>query len=68
MGDNDRLIKLAELLRIFSLSRSTVLQRVKDGNFPRPIHIGRNTLWLESEVIGYINILLEGREANLWLH
>jgi prophage regulatory protein len=37
------------------LARSTLYQRIADGTFPKPIHLGpRSVAWIESEVDGWI--------------
>ena len=37
------------------LSRSTIYQYIKDGAFPKPVHLGPRAVgWLESEVSEWI--------------
>ena len=50
-----KLIKLHEVKRITSLSRSTIYQAITDGRFPKPLKTGaRGVAWLEQEVIDWI--------------
>ena len=50
-----RLIKLKEVKRITSLSRSTIYQAIMDGRFPKPLKTGsRGVAWLEQEVFDWI--------------
>ena len=50
-----KLIKLREVMRITSLSRSTIYQAIHDGRFPKPLKTGaRGVAWLEQEVIDWI--------------
>ena len=50
-----RLIKLKDVTRITSLSRSTIYQAIMDGRFPKPLKTGsRGVAWLEQEVFDWI--------------
>ena len=50
-----KLIKLHEVKRITSLSRSTIYQAIIDGRFPKPFKTGaRGVAWLEQEVLDWI--------------
>lgn len=37
-----------------ALHRATVYAMVKDGTFPKPIKMGRRSLWVESEIQAWI--------------
>ncbi len=50
----ERLIRLPAVLAAVGLGRTAVLDRVKAGNFPRPVKIGRATCWREAEVSAWI--------------
>jgi prophage regulatory protein len=55
---NKRIIRLPEIKRVTSLSRSTILLMVKNGKFPRSISLsddGRAVGWLESDVQEWID-------------
>ena len=55
-AEGDRLIKLPEVLRLTGLSRSTLYRKLKEGDFPRPVQLGKRAVaWRESEVIAWIN-------------
>jgi len=42
------------------LSRSTIYQRVAEGNFPPPINLGARAVgWLETEIISWIAAQVE---------
>ena len=50
-----KLIKLHEVKRITSLSRSTIYQAIADGQFPQPLRTGaRGVAWVEQEVLDWI--------------
>ena len=51
-----RLIKLGEVRRITALSTSGIYERMKHGDFPKPLRIGaRAVAWKEAEVFDWIN-------------
>jgi predicted DNA-binding transcriptional regulator AlpA len=56
-----RLIGRAELLEMTSLSYAYIWRMMVEGRFPRPREAGGRSLWLESEVIGWIERLPKRR-------
>lgn len=49
------LIKLPTVIKMTSLSRSAIYQRIKEGQFPAQIKIGRRSVaWSESRVQNWI--------------
>lgn len=49
--DDVELIRVAEVLRITGLSRSTLYEKMLDGSFPKQIKLGpRSVAWVKSEV------------------
>lgn len=64
-----RLLRRREVERMTSLSRSSIYARMSLGKFPRPIHLGEQTVaWLEAEILGWIDAQIaasrgEGRAA-----
>jgi prophage regulatory protein len=59
----DSLIRLTEVLKRTGLSRTTLYELIKQGNFPRQIKLGRTSLWSESEVSSFIEEAKAGRVA-----
>ena len=53
----DRLIDEPSVLNRISHGRSRLAELVQEGEFPRPIKLGRKKLWLESEVDAWIQEL-----------
>ena len=50
-----RVIRLSEVVKITSLSRSTIYLYMSRGDFPRPLRIGRRTVgWRYSHVHDWI--------------
>lgn len=58
----DRLIRMAEVEFITSLSRPTIYRRMRDGTFPQGIKPGGSeTRWLESEVRAWLAQAISNR-------
>ena len=49
-------IKLVEVVKRTSLSRSSVRRRIKDGKFPKSFHLGhgRAVAWLSSDIDAWV--------------
>jgi predicted DNA-binding transcriptional regulator AlpA len=54
VGEPDRLLRLPETLATVGLKRSAWFNLVRSGAAPQPVHIGRATAWLQSELQGFI--------------
>jgi prophage regulatory protein len=50
----ERLLRLPQVLDMVALGRSCWLDRVRRGEAPRPIKIGRAALWIEDEVSRWV--------------
>ena len=51
----DKLLRMNDLVRELSISRSTLWRWVAVGKFPRPINVGpHTTAWRESDIQGWI--------------
>lgn len=48
------LMRIPQILEIMPISRATFCSMVKKGEFPKPIKIGRASLWTQEQVHGYI--------------
>ncbi len=46
----DRFLRLAGVLATVGMGRTAVFDRVRAGSFPKPIKVGRATVWSEREV------------------
>jgi len=48
---NNRILRLKEVIQKTGLSRSSIYQFMKDGEFPKSIELGARAVgWLESEI------------------
>lgn len=62
---NSKILKLPEVMKATSLSRSSIYAFIKENSFPRPIHLGARAVgWLESEISDWINQKAESRVQN----
>ena len=48
------LMRIPQILEIMPISRATFCNMVKKGEFPRPIKIGRSSLWTQEQVQAYM--------------
>ena len=48
------LLRLDQVLVAMPLSRTTFINMVKRGDFPKPIKIGRVCFWIENEVQAFL--------------
>jgi predicted DNA-binding transcriptional regulator AlpA len=46
-----------------NLPRSTFLARVRDGRIPRPVKLGRVSIWLKSELDAFLAARAAERDA-----
>ena len=53
--DRERIIRKPELLNMIGLSDPTVWRMEQNGQFPRRLRLGGNSIgWLESEINGWL--------------
>ena len=57
-----RLLKLTDVLKVTTLSKSSIYLYINSGKFPQPISLGaRGVAWIESEINDWINERMESR-------
>ena len=60
--ENDRLLRLSEVMQKTGLSESTIYRRMKEGSFPQSVSLGPACVrWLLSEVQEWIEDRLKAR-------
>ena len=47
---NDKFVDMAFITQLTGLTDKWFYKLIKDGEFPKPIKLGRSSRWLESEV------------------
>ena len=59
-----RLIRLPEVQALCGLARSTIYRDIRNDKFPKPVKLGRLSVWLEHEVQQWIeDRIAESRAA-----
>ncbi len=61
MTNDDRLIRLPEVIRLIGVSRPTVYRLIQNGEFPKPIKQGRTSAWPSREVSSYLDRIASAR-------
>jgi prophage regulatory protein len=59
----DRLLKIADCLKIIPVAKSTWWQGVKSGHFPQPVKLGSSTFWRYSDLMKFIADTSQSRAA-----
>ena len=60
--NEERFIRLAEVLATCGKSRSSVYEGIKDGTFPAPVKLkGRSSAWLKSEILHWMQACVAAR-------
>lgn len=60
---NEKNLRIAALMDLLGIGRSTVYDLIKKGQLPEPIKIGRSSVWLKSEIDAVIEERKSAREA-----
>lgn len=60
-----RFLSLNQVLDRLSVGRSTLYSQIKDSArpFPSPVHIGRRSVWVESEVEAFMTSLIQSERS-----
>jgi len=59
-----RIIRLPEVLQRTGYSRSTVYDKIKRGQFPKPVALGPNSSgWVEPEINDHVDGLIAARDG-----
>ena len=54
--DTGKLLRLEAVISLIEMKRSWILQKVKDGKFPKPLRLSpRAVAWRQSDVMELIN-------------
>jgi prophage regulatory protein len=48
-------MRLPEVIKAVGLCKPTIYAKISDGEFPKPIKLGRVSVWLQSEISGWID-------------
>lgn len=56
-------LRMPEIIKKLSIGRTKIFQLVKDGVLPRPLKIGKISLWIESDIDRAIMLLKKRQEG-----
>jgi prophage regulatory protein len=56
---NQRLIRLPQVKSMVGLGRSSIYDKIKKGDFPKQIKLGRSSGWVEAEIQTWISEQIE---------
>ena len=56
------LIPLSDVERIVGRKKSSIYA---DASFPKPVKVGRNNRWVNTEIYAYVERLIEARNNNV---
>ena len=61
----DRMLRIADVLEVVGIGRSTLYKMVADGRFPRPVRVGlRASRWRQSDIQQWMDSLPLATEEN----
>ncbi len=63
-GQNLRLIRIKQVVKITGISKSYIYQLVSKGQFPQSVNLiqgGSSVAWVESEVLDFIESRIQSR-------
>ena len=54
----NRIVRLPEVMRLTGLSKATIHRRYRDGTFPRPLRLGPQSIgWWRTEILEWLESL-----------
>jgi len=61
-----RMLRLGEVESRTGLRRATIYKRAKEGSFPRPVSLGKNSSgWVEAEINAWLAERVAARDARV---
>lgn len=65
LSENERLLRIGEVLEIAGISKSVLYEMVNREEFPRPVRIGRRSVgWRQREVKDWLDSLPPATQDN----
>ncbi|PTV65629.1 AlpA family transcriptional regulator [Pseudomonas putida] len=60
----DRFMRLHEVMAVTGLGRNTIYTRMREGTFPRQVHLGpRSFAWLQSSISEWMTSIAAGTSS-----
>ena len=63
IGEEERLLRLKQVLEIIPVSKSSWWAGVKDGKYPASVKYGRSTFWINSDIQNLINHIIQKKDV-----
>ncbi|MBF8774450.1 helix-turn-helix transcriptional regulator [Pseudomonas juntendi] len=65
-AENDRFMRIGEVVRVTALSRNTIYKRMREGTFPKQVRLGPNSVaWLQSDISAWMtSVMTDKPEAS----
>ncbi|MDG3087811.1 AlpA family transcriptional regulator [Vibrio hannami] len=66
---NIKIIRLSTVKDMTGISKSSIYQRISEGQFPKPIKLGRGggaVGWVEQEIIEWIEQKIKERDCTMF--
>lgn len=65
-AENDRFLRLVEVMHITGLGRNTIYRRMREGTFPKQVRLGPNSVaWLQSDISAWMtSVMPDNPEAS----
>ncbi len=54
--------KIKELTNIIGLSKAHIYRLIKEGKFPKPVKIGKSSLWLRKDIENWLESLRQNQD------
>lgn len=64
MTNQNKILRLPEVIETVGLSKATIYNFMREGTFPKSIHLGANSRgWLLTEIIDWLNDRIAQRDG-----
>ena len=62
--EENRIVRLPEVMRLTGLSKATIHRRYRDGTFPQPVRLGPQSIgWWRAEILEWLESLQRGGDV-----
>jgi len=54
-------IGIKEVMQMTCVKKTFIYKKMKEGNFPKSIHLGKSTLWVKEEILQFMQAKMDER-------
>lgn len=65
MEQTAKIIRLPQVRELVGLGKTAIYDKIKDGQFPKPLKLGRVSGWLEGDVVAWINKQVQAQRGGV---